>query len=57
MQTYTVIYVEPTGDLIELWQFFECMAENDDHAEEQCLNAYPGCHILWVNEGKSREMT
>jgi hypothetical protein len=24
---------------------FSCMAENDDHAEEQCRNAYPSCTI------------
>lgn len=58
MNLFTVIYVEPTEGL-ELWQFFECQADNGDHAEEQCLNAYPDCKVLWVNRGhgsRSRTM-
>ena len=27
---------------------FSCMAEDIDHAEEQCKNAYPDCRIVWV---------
>jgi len=51
MNAMTVIFVEPTDDLLEIWQFFECMADNDDHAEEQCLNAHPNAKVLWVNSG------
>lgn len=47
---FTVIYTEPSEGL-ELWQFFECSADDGDHAEEQCLNAYPTCAVLWVNQG------
>jgi hypothetical protein len=54
MEPFTVIYVEPAEGL-ELWQFFECMADNDDHAEEQCTNAYPTATILWVNKGQGRD--
>lgn len=50
MEKFTVIYVEPSEGL-ELWQFFECHADDDDHATEQCLNAYPTCNVLWVNRG------
>lgn len=50
MDPFTVIYVEPSESL-ELWQFFECQAEDSEHAEEQCLNAYPTCNVLWVNMG------
>ena len=32
MDPYTVIYVEPSAGL-NLWQFFECHADNDEHAE------------------------
>lgn len=49
MDKFTVIYTkadEPIG-----WQFFQCQADDADHAEEQCINAYPGCAVLWVNEG------
>mgnify|MGYP003658786538 CR=1 FL=1 len=49
---FTVIYTEPQpGNLIPFWQFFECQADDGDHAEEQCLNAYPDCFVLWINEG------
>lgn len=27
---------------------FKCMAEDTDHAEEQCLNAEPDADIVWV---------
>lgn len=27
---------------------FKCMAENTEHAEEQCLNAEPDADIVWV---------
>lgn len=30
---------------------FQCDAENSEHAEEQCENAYPGCTIAWVWQG------
>lgn len=54
MQQYTVIFTQPESTLesgLELWQFFVCMADDDEHAEEQCLDAYPDCDILWVNLG------
>jgi hypothetical protein len=30
---------------------FICDAENTDHAEEQCTNAYPDCDVVWVVQG------
>jgi hypothetical protein len=30
---------------------FACWADDADHAEEQCLNAYPDADIVWVWEG------
>lgn len=48
MNPFTVIYVEP-GDIT--WQFFNCYADDTDHAEEQCISAYPTATVLWVNEG------
>jgi hypothetical protein len=41
MEKFFVSYTtenEPHGS-------FGCMAEDDDHAEEQCRNAYPNCTI------------
>jgi hypothetical protein len=34
-------------------QGFLCQAEDDEHAEEQCENAYPNAGVLWVFEGDS----
>lgn len=31
---------------------FQCYADDADHAEEQCLNAYPGVDVVWVWQGK-----
>jgi len=28
--------------------YFTCMAENAEHAEEQAVDAYPGCEIDFV---------
>ena len=30
---------------------FQCDAEDGDHAQEQCENAYPGCDVVWVWQG------
>ncbi len=49
MNPFTVIYVIDAEGIG--WQFFECRADDDGHAEEQCMNAYPEASILWVNEG------
>lgn len=50
MEPFTVIFVDH-NDSSDLWQFFECHADDADHAEEQCADAYPACEILWVNVG------
>ena len=30
---------------------FQCYADDADHAEEQCINAYPGVDVVWVWQG------
>lgn len=30
---------------------FVCQADSRSHAEEQCLNAYPDCLIVWTTTG------
>ena len=30
---------------------FICHADDADHAEEQCVNAYPDCGVVWIAEG------
>ncbi len=53
MNPYTVIYTIPSeGDL---WQFFECHADDGDHAQEQCEDANRYCNVLWVNIGHGPE--
>ena len=27
---------------------FVCDAEDSEHAEEQCKNAYPNCIVVWI---------
>ena len=49
MESYIVIYTEPES--ID-WLFFRCDADDGDHAEEQCVNAYPGCGIVGVYLGR-----
>lgn len=31
---------------------FACQADDADHAEEQCLNAYPEVDVVWVHQGE-----
>lgn len=48
MRPYTVVFDEPNDPM---WQGFNCMADDVEHAEKQCLNANPKAGIVWVNEG------
>jgi hypothetical protein len=45
---FTVLYRDAGAKGAEVPLCFVCRAENFDHAEEQCENAYPGCEIVWV---------
>jgi hypothetical protein len=50
MNSYTVLYrIESIMSPLDIPFGFSCMAEDTDHAEEQCLNAYPDCDIMWVS--------
>lgn len=50
--TYYVIYVEPKGKPLTMdhWLVFNCLADDDIHAKEQCENAYPTCKVLHVEQ-------
>lgn len=50
MTGFTVLYREADGTGFETPLTFICQADNGDHAEEQCLNAYPGCDVLSVED-------
>ena len=41
---YLVRYAQPQ----DLPQWFRCMAENSEHAEEQAINAWPRAMIICV---------
>ena len=44
---FTVIYVNRN----ERWQFFQCLADDDEHAERLWLAADSSRVVLWVNPG------
>ena len=52
MKSFVVIYTNPES--VD-WLFFRCKADNGDHAEEQCLNAYPECGVVGVYLGKTAD--
>ena len=53
MKTYMVLYRPDYLLQTEAPFGFRCEAEDSDHAEEQCENAYPEADIVWVWEGDS----
>lgn len=55
MKTYTVLYFDPDMSVLDAPLGFTCMANNVDHAEEQCENAYPQAEIVWVSTENSLE--
>jgi hypothetical protein len=59
MKSYLVSLHEDKGEM-----FFECWAEDEDHAEEQALNAYPCGEVAHIsppsdmdNEGRTLKET
>jgi hypothetical protein len=49
MKKYIVLYrIESIMSPLDAPFGFICDAENTDHAEEQCTNAYPNCDVVWV---------
>ena len=46
LESFLVTLHEDKGDKFTL--FFECWADDIDHAEEQALNAYPNGEIINV---------
>jgi hypothetical protein len=55
MKTYIVLYRPDYLMPTEAPFGFRCQADDADHAEEQCANAYPDCDIVWVWEGDSMQ--
>lgn len=51
MRKMTVVYRDNDSLPFSSPLFFVCDADDTEHAEEQCENAYPQCEILWIAEG------
>lgn len=53
MKNYVVLYrIESEMNPIEAPRGFQCWADDGDHAQEQCENAYPECQGIWVWQGE-----
>ena len=48
MRNFVVLFNDVDSSPVEDPMGFQCYAEDSDHAEEQCENAYPGCDVVWV---------
>ena len=51
LKDFTLMYVDPEEPGLQL--FFQCQAENLEHAEEQFEETNPDCEILWGMETDS----
>lgn len=50
LKPYVVLYRPEPVDGLHIPEAFMCQAEDGDHAEEQCEDAYPNCDIVWIVE-------
>lgn len=50
MRPFTVLYRDESLLPADAPLAFICKADDGDHAQEQCENAYPGCDVVWVVE-------
>jgi hypothetical protein len=49
LKEYCVLYrIESIMTPLDAPFGFMCMADDVDHAEEQCINSYPDADIVWV---------
>lgn len=56
MRNHVVLYrIESIMSPLDAPFGFLCQADDIDHAEEQCLNAYPDCGVVWVVKGGDYE--
>lgn len=53
MERWAVLYRD--GHPVNPPECFMAWAEDSDHAEEQCADAYPGCEVLWTFQGDANE--
>lgn len=56
MHYYCVLYrIESIMSVLDQPFGFLCCADDSEHAEEQCLNAYPDADIVWVWNGPQED--
>lgn len=48
VKNYVVLYREDGMPPLDPPLQFHCQADDYDHAEEQCQNAYPDGYVVWV---------
>jgi hypothetical protein len=48
MQSYIVLYHDDEMNFLDAPLGFQCFADDTEHAEEQCADAYKGCDIVWI---------
>jgi UDP-2,3-diacylglucosamine pyrophosphatase LpxH len=51
LASHVVLFFDDGNDDDELPLGFICKAEDTEHAEEQCHDAYPGCDVVFVHRG------
>ena len=47
LDPWIVLYKSPDALPADPPEAFACRAEDGDHADEQCRNAYPECDVAW----------
>lgn len=50
MKHYTVTFYEKEDPWMDFMLTFNCWADDEDHADEQCRDAYPGCATTHIEE-------
>lgn len=56
MESYIVLFrVESIMRPLDTPFAFQCYAEDTEHAEEQCINAYLEADIVWVYKGDTEQ--
>lgn len=55
LEKYQIILEETKGDDFRI--LFDCEAENEEHAKEQTVSAYPNCKIIEVEKQQLKTVT
>lgn len=50
MKHYTVTFYEAGDIWMDFMLTFNCWADDEDHADEQCRDAYPECVTTHIEE-------